>query len=154
MHWLQPQSTPCVSSPKFLNRLCLTIFSRLRSSLLLVHLFLPHFSLPVNFPWTCFDTALCEQPCPFSDDLLWLTLLVEGVDDRLLDNCQVSSLPSDSGCVYWTRPRDTRYLYCMNSNLLKLKIKYSNILRYLFLSFLSCRLQLSKLKWKKKLETF
>ena len=29
---------------------------------------------------------------------------------------------------------------CMNSNLLKLKIKYSNILRYLFLSFLSCRL--------------
>jgi len=41
----------------------------------------------------------------FSNDLLWLTLLVEGVNDCLLDNCQVSSLPHD--CVaYWTRLRD------------------------------------------------
>ncbi len=32
-----------------LNQLCLTVFSSLRSSLLLVHLFLPKFFLPVNF---------------------------------------------------------------------------------------------------------
>ncbi len=37
------------SSPKCLNQLCLTVFSSLQSSLLLVHLFLPKFFLPVNF---------------------------------------------------------------------------------------------------------
>ncbi len=37
------------SSHKCLNQLCLTLFSSLRSSLLLVHLFLPKFFLPVNF---------------------------------------------------------------------------------------------------------
>ncbi len=44
MHWLQLQSTLCD-----LNQLCLTVFSSLRSSLLLVHLFLNKFFLPVNF---------------------------------------------------------------------------------------------------------
>ncbi len=52
------------SSPKFLNLFCLTILIRLRFSRLVVHLFLPHFFLPLNFLWTCLDTALCEQ-------LLW-----------------------------------------------------------------------------------
>ncbi len=41
----------------------------------------------------CFDTALCEQPPSFSNAPLCLTLFVEGVDDRLLDLCQVSSVP-------------------------------------------------------------
>ncbi len=49
------------SSPKFLNRFCLTILIRLRFSRLVVHLFLPHFFLPLNFLLTCLDTALCEQ---------------------------------------------------------------------------------------------
>ncbi len=52
------------SSPKYLNRFCLTILLRLRFSRLVVHLFLPHFFLPLNFLLTCLDTALCEQ-------LLW-----------------------------------------------------------------------------------
>ncbi len=52
------------SSPKFSNRFCLTILIRLRFSRLVVHLFLPHFFLPLNFLLTCLDTALCEQ-------LLW-----------------------------------------------------------------------------------
>ncbi len=52
------------SSPKYLNRFCLTILVRLRFSRLVVHLFLPHFFLPLNFLLTCLDTALCEQ-------LLW-----------------------------------------------------------------------------------
>ncbi len=50
------------SSPKFLNRFCLTILIRLRFSRLVVHLFHPHFFLPLNFLLTCLDTALCEQP--------------------------------------------------------------------------------------------
>ncbi len=54
------------SSPKFLNRFCLTILIRLRFSRLVVHLFLPHFFLPLNFLLTCLDTALCEQPASFA----------------------------------------------------------------------------------------
>ncbi len=80
-----------------LNQLCLTVFSSLRSSLLLVHLFLPKFFLPVNFAFNMLDTALCKQPTPFSNDLLWLTLFVEGVKVHLLDHCQVSSLPHYCG---------------------------------------------------------
>ncbi len=48
------------SSPKFLNRFCLTILIRLRFSRLVVHLFLPHFFLPLNSLLTCLDTALCR----------------------------------------------------------------------------------------------
>ena len=92
-------------SPKFLNGLCFTILSRLRLSLLLVHLFLPHFFLPFNFPNVLLGYSTLWTANFFSNDLLCLTLLVHGVNDRLLDNCQVSSLPHD--CVaYWTRLRD------------------------------------------------
>ncbi len=80
------------SSPKCLNRLCLTVFSSLRSSLLLVHIFHPISSFQSTLHLICFDTALLEQP-PFSNAPLWLTLFVEGVNDRLLDHCQVSSVP-------------------------------------------------------------
>ncbi len=57
------------SSPKFLNWFCLTILISLRFSRLVVHLFLPHFFLPLNFLLTCLDTALCEQ-------LLWQWMFV------------------------------------------------------------------------------
>ncbi len=57
------------SSPKFLNWFCLTILIRLWFSRLVVHLFLPHFFLPLNFLLTCLDTALCEQ-------LLWQWMFV------------------------------------------------------------------------------
>ncbi len=60
MHWLQLQFTPYESSPKCLNRLCLTVFISLRSSLLLVLLFLPNFVLPV-LPHYC---AFKEQVIP------------------------------------------------------------------------------------------
>ncbi len=40
----------------------------------------------------------------FGDACLWLPLLVKGVNDCLLDNCQISSLPRD--CVaQWTKLR-------------------------------------------------
>ncbi len=47
------------SSPKCLNQLCLTLFSSLRSSLLLVHIFQPNFFLPVNF---AFNILWCSTP--------------------------------------------------------------------------------------------
>ncbi len=51
------------SSPKCLNRLCLTVFSSLRSSLLLVHILLPNFFFfHSTLHLKCFDTALLEQP--------------------------------------------------------------------------------------------
>ncbi len=51
----------------------------------------------------CLDTELCEQPASFAMNFC-LALLVQGVNGRLLDNCQVSSLSHD--CVaYRTRLR-------------------------------------------------
>ncbi len=79
------------SSPKFLNTFCLTILIRLRSSRLVVHLFLPHFFLPLNFLLTYLDTALCEQPASLAMNVCCLPFLVKGVNDCLLDNCQISS---------------------------------------------------------------
>ncbi len=41
----------------------------------------------------------------YGNECLWLTLLVKGVNDFLLDNCQIRSLPHD--CVAkWTKLRD------------------------------------------------
>ncbi len=85
------------SSPKCLNRLCLTVFSSLRSSLLLVHIFLPNFFLPVNFTFNTLWYSTPWTAAPFSNDPLWITLFVEGVNDRLLDHCQVSSVPHYCG---------------------------------------------------------
>lgn len=48
-------------SPKFLNQHFLTVLCRLCSALWLVHLFPPHFSLPVIFTQTCLSTTLFEQ---------------------------------------------------------------------------------------------
>ncbi len=81
------------SSPKCLNRLCLTVFSSLRSFLSLVHIFLPNFFLPVNFAFNMLWYSTPWTDTPFSNDPLWLTLFVEGVNDRLLDHCQVSRVP-------------------------------------------------------------
>ncbi len=78
---------------KCLNRLCLTVFSSLRSSLLLVHIFLPKFFLPVNFAFNVLWYSTPWTATPLSNDPLWLTLFVEGVNDCLLDHCQVSSVP-------------------------------------------------------------
>ncbi len=80
------------SSHKCLNQLCLNVFSSLRSSLLLVHLFLPKFFLSVNFAFNMLWYSTLWTATPFSNDPLWLTLFVEGVNVRLLDHCQVSSL--------------------------------------------------------------
>ncbi len=91
------------SSPKFLNRFCLTILTRLRFSRLVVHIFLSHFFLPLNFLLTCFDTALCEQPASLAMNSFCLPSLWRV--SMILDNCQISSLSHD--CVsQWTTLRD------------------------------------------------
>ncbi len=65
------------SSPKFLNRFCLTILIRLWfSSVWIVPSFLlPHFFLPLNFLLTCLDTALCEQPASLAMNVCGLPSL-------------------------------------------------------------------------------
>jgi len=93
------------SSPKCLNRLCLTVFSSLRSSLLLVHSFLPNFFLPVNFAYNMLWYSTPWTEIPFSNDPLWLTPFVEDVIDHLLDHCQVSSVPYYCGFKEQEIPR-------------------------------------------------
>ncbi len=107
------------SSPKCLNRLCLTVFSSLRSSLLLVHIFLPNIFLSVNF---AFDMLWYSTPwtaSPFNNDPLWFTLFVEGVNGRILDHRQVSSVPHY--CAFKKQKIPTIYTIWMiiywNSNL-------------------------------------
>lgn len=70
--------------------LALTLLhSPLQGSILLVHLFLPHFSLPVNFPWLRVDRVLCEQTV-----LSAVTFCgcVDGLIECLLGNWQVGTL--------------------------------------------------------------
>ncbi len=91
MHWLQLQFTPCEALPSVWIGLawqysqacghpcCLCTFSYLIFSFNFVSNMLWY-----STPWTA---------APFSNDPLWLTLFVEGVNYRLLDHCQVSSVP-------------------------------------------------------------
>ncbi len=59
--------------------------------------FLPNFFLPVNFAFNMLWYSTPWTATTFSNDPLWLTLFVEGVNDRLLDHCQVSSVPHYCG---------------------------------------------------------
>uniref|UniRef100_A0A9J7YGX2 Transposase Tc1-like domain-containing protein n=1 Tax=Cyprinus carpio carpio TaxID=630221 RepID=A0A9J7YGX2_CYPCA len=52
----------CFIKGRVWNRSFSTIFLRVRSPLLVVQRFLPHFFLPTDFPLRCLDTALWEQP--------------------------------------------------------------------------------------------
>ncbi len=51
------------------------------------------FFLPVNFAFNMLWYSTPWTATPFSNDPLWLTLFVKGVNDCLLDPCQVSSVP-------------------------------------------------------------
>ncbi len=125
------------SSPKCLNQLCLTVFSSLRSSLLLVHIFLPNFFLPVNFAFNMLWYSTLWTVTSFSIDPLWLTLFVEGVNDCLLDHCQVSSVPHY--CAFKEQEIPRMYTVWMviywNSNV-KILIFWDTG----FVTFMSCKL--------------
>ncbi len=83
----------------------------------------------------CFDTALCEEP--HLSVTLWLTLFVEGVNDRLLDHCQVSSVPHYCGFKEQEIPRiyTVWMVIYWNSN-----VNILIFLRYWFLTFISYKL--------------
>ncbi len=119
MHWL------LVKLSQVFDQLFLIVFSSLQSSLLLVHLFLPNFFFPVNFAFNTLWYSTLWTANPFSNDLLWL----------LCGGCQwLSSVPlpsqQSSTLLWFQRTRDTRNLYCRDGHSMKLKCKYSNILRY------------------------
>ncbi len=84
------------SSPKFLNRMLdnphkaavLSVGCASLSSTLFPSTQLSVNMLGYSTPWT--DSF-------FGNECLWFTLLVKGVNDCLLDNCQINSLPHD--CV-------------------------------------------------------
>ncbi len=97
MHWLQLQSTPCEALTSVWISFAWQYSQACGHPLLLVHLFYPNSSFQSTLHLICFDTALCKQPNHFSNDPLWLTLFVEGVNVHLLDHCQVSSLPHYCG---------------------------------------------------------
>ncbi len=90
MHWLQLQSTPCEArtsvwisfawqySQACSHPCCLCTFSY------------PNSSFQSTLHSICFDTALCKQP---HLSVMTLCDFVEGINVRLLDHCQVSSLP-------------------------------------------------------------
>ncbi len=135
MHWLQLQSTPCevltsvwisfawLYSQACGHPCCLCTFSY------------PNSSFQSTLHLICFDTALCKQPHLSVNDLLWLTLFVEGVNVRLLDHWQVSSLPHYCGFKKQEIPRiyTVGMVIYWNSNI--------NILIFWdtdFLTFMSC----------------
>ncbi len=99
MHWLQLQFTPCSSSPKCLNRLCLTVFSSLRSSLLLVQIFLPNFFLPVNFAF----------------NMLWYSTLWTA-PLSVMTLCDLPSLWRVSVIVFWTIPKSAVFPIIVSKN--------------------------------------
>ncbi len=90
---LAPSLSPfLVKFTQILESILLDNLIRLRFSRLVVHLF-PSTQLSVNLlGYSTLWTASF-----FGTDCLWLTLLVKGVNDCLLDNYQISSLPHD--CV-------------------------------------------------------
>ncbi len=122
MHWwLQLQFTPCEALPSVWIGVAWQYSQACGHSCCLYTFPYPMSSFQSTFHLICFDTALLEQT-PFSNDPLWLTLFVEGVNDQRT-----------------RRTRDTQNSYCMNGHL-QLKCKYSNILRYWVLTFISCKL--------------
>ncbi len=124
IHWLQLQFTPCEAlqsvwisftwlySQACSHPCCLCTFSYPISSFV---------NFACNMLWY---STLWTAP-PFSNDPLWITLFVKGVNDRLLDHCQVSSLPHYCGF----KEQEIPGIYTVGGS------KYSNILRYWMFDF-------------------
>ncbi len=64
-----------------------------------------NFFLPVNFAFNMLWYSTPWTATPFSNDPLWLALFVKGVNDRLLDHYQVSSVPHCCGFKEQEMPR-------------------------------------------------
>ncbi len=98
MHWLQLQFTPCEALPSVWIGFAWQYSQACGHPCCLCTFSYPISSFQSTLYLICFDTTLLEQPpLSFSNDPLWFTLFVEGVNDHLLDHCQVSSVPHYCG---------------------------------------------------------
>ncbi len=93
MHWLQLQSTPCEALQVFESALLDCILKLAVIPVCLCTFSYPNSSFQSTLHFICFDTALLEQPPLSVMTFCDLPSFVEGVNVRLLDHCQVSSLP-------------------------------------------------------------
>ncbi len=137
MHWLQLQFTPCKALPSVWIRFAWQYSQACGHPCCLCTFSYPISSFQSTLHLICFDTALLEQP-PLS----------------VMTLCDWPSLWRVSMIVFWTiaksavfpiivvskNKRYPQFILCMDGHLLKLKCKYSNILRYWFLTFNSCKL--------------
>ncbi len=92
MHWLQLQFTPCEALPSVWIGFAWQYSQACGHPCCLCTFSYPISSFQSTLHLICFDTALLEQP-----PLSVMTLFVEGVNDRILDHCQVSSIPHYCG---------------------------------------------------------
>ncbi len=128
MHWLQLQFTPCEALPSVWISFAWQYSQACGHPCCLCTFSYPISSFQSTLHLICFDTALLEQP-PLS----------------VMTLCDLPSLWRVSMIVFWTitksavfpiivvsKKSDTQNLYCKDGHLLKLKCKYSNILRYWF----------------------
>ncbi len=129
MHWLQLQSTPCEALTSVWIGFAWLYAQACGHPCCLCTFSYPNSSFQSTLHLICFDTALCKQP-----HLSVMTLC------DLPSLWRVSMCQQSSPLLWFQRTRDTQNLYCMDGHLLKLKCKYSNILRYWFLTFMSCKL--------------
>ncbi len=105
MHWLQLQSTPCEALPSVWISFA-WLYSQACGHLCCLCTFsYPISSFQSTLHLICFEYSTLWTATPFSNDPLWLTLFVEGVNDCLLDHCQVSSVPHYCGFKEQEIPR-------------------------------------------------
>ncbi len=122
MHWLQIQFTPCEALPSVWIGFAWQYSQACGHPCCLCTFSYQMYFFQSTLHLICFDTALLEQPP--------------------LSVMSFGPLPSQqcSPLLSFQRTRDTQNVYCMDGHLLKLKCKYSNIFRYWFLTFISCKL--------------
>ncbi len=120
MHWLQFQFTPCEALPSVWIGFAWQYSQACSHPCCLFTFSYPISSFQSTLYLICFDTALLEQPPLSVMTLCDIPLFVEGVNDRLLDHCQVSSVPHYCGFKEQEIPTiDTVWMIL----LLKLKCK-------------------------------
>ncbi len=128
MHSLQLQFIPCEALPSVWIGFAWQYSQACGHPRCLCTFSYPISSFQSTVHLICFDTALCEQP-PLSVMTFCDLPSLWGFNDRLLDHCQVSRVSHYCGFKEQEIPR---IIYCMDGHLLKLKCKYSNILRNWF----------------------
>ncbi len=97
MHWLQLQFTPCEALPSVWIGFAWQYSQACGHPCCFCTFSYPIYFFSVNFVFNMLWYSTPWTATSFSNDPLWLTLFVEGVNDRLLDHFQVSSVPHYCG---------------------------------------------------------